>query len=85
MASDGGEVTEPVINFANTPVGAANDERGKLSFARYIVLADSVNKEMQATGEIELLPHEEEEEEEEKEDEEEEEEDTHLEIHDKYY
>ena len=61
------------------------DERGqKLSFARYIVLADSVIKEMQATGEIELLPHEEEEEEEEKEDEEEEEEDTHLEIHEYY-
>ena len=84
LASDGGEVTEPVINFANTPVGAANDERGKLSFARYIVLADSVIKEMQATGELELLGELEEEEEEEQE-EEEEEEDTQLEIHDEYY
>ncbi|ACO67618.1 predicted protein [Micromonas commoda] len=80
LASDGGEVTEPVINFANTPVGAANDERGKLSFARYIVLADSVIEEMQATGELELLGELEEEEEEE-----EEEEDTQLEIHDEYY
>ena len=79
LASNGGEVTEPVINFANTPVGAANDERGKLSFARYIVLADSVIKEMQATGELELLGELEEEEEEE------EEEDTQLEIHDEYY